>query len=57
MKYSRYCYLNKEGEAIEGTVVIIMFPDMSGAAGLFHPDHMGIMGDCPGAEGLCKLQP
>ena len=44
MKYSRYCFINSERRRVEGTVAIMMFPNGSGAVGIFHPDELGIVG-------------
>ena len=43
MHFSKYCYLSSSGQEIPGTVAIFIFPDQSGCAAIFYPDHMGII--------------
>ena len=43
MHFSKYSYLSKSGEKVPGTVAIFIFPDRSGVAAIFYPDHMSIV--------------
>jgi len=43
MHFSKYCYISNAGKEVPGTVAIFIFPDQSGVAAIFYPDHMGII--------------
>ena len=43
IRHTRYCYINKSGERVEGTVLIVMFVDQKGALALFFPDSNNIL--------------
>ena len=43
MHFSKYCYISNKGSEVPGTVAIFIFPDKSGVAAIFYPDHMGVI--------------